>query len=142
MTKQNLIDALKTKFNLVGIEKQIGQEIAGVLTLTHWAIPVLDQVGNSLIRQWVHFYTDQNNNAFWEDREPKPIPPIPVESFIVKVTNFLQAKMTDGTIKYAFIDNISEFFKRAQISVVTPTNVQKKAIISMDTNNNFTIEII
>ncbi|MBU0847628.1 hypothetical protein KKH23_10620 [Patescibacteria group bacterium] len=140
MTKQELIDVLKTKFTEV-LEANIRDSgIEG--DLRHWAVPVIDVVGDVIIRQWVHFYENEATLvAYWQDKEPKPSV-VPEVSFAQKVQSFIAEKVGDGTIKFAFVEQSSPQTKKALITAITPTGAEKKAIITETENGDFSIEIL
>ena len=141
MTKQQLLDSLKAKFTLVGEEKQTGQEILGDKTITHLAIPVADLVDGVLVRRWVNYYADEDNNAYWQDGEPKK-EITPVVTFQQRLQNFINAKITDNTVKFAIIKETNESTKSAKCEAVMPDKTTKTLIVKEGAENVFTIEQI
>ena len=140
MTKQQLIDSLKSKFTSIGEEKQTGTEKIGDKTLTHFAIPVFDKVADTLARRWVNFYVDSDGLATWQDSEPKPTPS--GTSFVLRVQTFVNSKITDGTIKFGSVREINEQLKKATVSAIMADKTTKTVILTETTENNFNLETI
>lgn len=141
MTKQQLIDKLKVKFSLMGEEKQTGQESLGGKVVTHLAIPVADLVDGTLTRQWVHYYVDEDDNAYWQDGEPKK-PITPVITFRDRLQTFINDKITDNTVKFAVIKELNETTKIAKCETIMPDKTTKTLMVKESTENNFTIEVL
>lgn len=138
MNKQELIDALNSKFHTVdeaGLHK--GDTIAGI---TVWQIKVFDNVGGVMKRPTLTFYTDLEDNAFWGNSEPNPTIPIPDPTFTDRVNVFIASKITDGTIKFGYILQISELTKRASVMGRMPDNSEKEVLVLEDTQGKFTLD--
>jgi len=122
MTKQGLLNLLKEKFTKVLAEKQVGEPEEGI---THWAVPVFDKVSDILIRQWVHFYTDAEGNAYWQDREPKPTPGSDPSA---QLRQYINSKIADGTIEGANIDLIDAINETAIVRVWMGDPLEEKRL--------------
>ena len=140
MTITDLMDSLATKYSMVGIYQETGRENIGGKTIIHYSVPVMDIFGDIIIRQWIHFYYD-GTNAFWQDKEPKFIPPH-VDSFIDRVNNFISSKITDGTIKFGYILQLNETTGKALVSVIKIDKTTTTGIVTETSPDVFTIEII
>jgi hypothetical protein len=139
MTKTELINKLKDKFSLV-LEDSIRQtgEEAGI---KHWAIPVIDIADDVMLRQWVHFYTDKDDNAFWQDREPK-LEVVPVRTFNDRVQDFINKKIADGTVKFGVMRDVNESEKRATVTAIMADKTTKTVLLVETTEDNFNLEVI
>ena len=141
MTKKQLIDKLKVKFSLMGEEKQTGQETLDGKVVTHLAIPVADIVDGTLTRQWVHYYVDENDSAYWQDGEPKK-EITPVITFRDRLQSFIDAKITDKTVKFAVIKESNETTKTAKCEAIMPDKLTKTLLVKEGAIGTFTIEQI
>ena len=141
MTKTQLINKLKDKFSIMGQEKQTGEEILDNKKVTHLAIPVADIVNDTLTRQWVHYYVDENDSAYWQDGEPKK-EITPVITFRDRLQTFIDAKITDNTVKFAIIKELNETTKTAKCEAIMPDKLTKTLIVKEGAIGTFTIEQI
>ena len=142
MTKQELLDLLGQKFTGVILKNLKKGETEG--NLTHWAIPVFDKVGDILRRQWIHFYTDELNNAYWQDNEPKPTPPIVEPTFQDDLQSFINSKVADGTIEGAnieIVDNVNET-AIVQAWLIDNGLKEKRLFVDKDTLGEFKYQVI
>jgi hypothetical protein len=137
MTKQQLIDSLKSKFSFVGEEKQTGEEMFGDKKIIHISIPVIDVVNNSLERRWVDFYVE-GDNAYWQNVEPKVEQPI---NFQTRLQSFIDSKITDGTIRFGIIKESNEANKVAKCEAIMPDKTTKIVLVK-EVNNKFSIETL
>ena len=139
MNKQELIEALKTKFYAVdeaGIHE--GKTEAGI---TVWGIGVFDLVGGVLAKKNLTFYT-KGTDAFWGNSEPNPTTPTPEPTFTDRVNVFIASKITAGNIKFGYIEQISDPTSKAWVSALIADGTVKNAIVSEDGNGNFSIELL
>ncbi|MCK4518414.1 hypothetical protein KAT92_06560 [Candidatus Babeliales bacterium] len=137
MNKQELIEALKTKFYAVdeaGIHE--GKTEAEI---TVWGIGVFDKVGDVVAKKNLMFYT-KGTDAFWGVSEPNPPAPEPVITFTNRVNTFIASKITDGTIRFAYIEQISDNTQKALVAAIMSDKTEKKAIISEAADGTFSLE--
>ena len=137
MNKQELIDALNTKFFAVdeaGIHE--GKTEAGI---TVWGIGVFDKTGDVVAKKNLMFYT-KGTDAFWGVSEPNPTIPTPDPTFANRVNIYIASKITDGTIKFAYIEQISDNTQKALVTAIMSDKTEKKAIISEAVDGTFTLE--
>jgi len=138
-SKDELVDSLKTKFFRVDDSNiRQGKTEAGI---TAWGISVFDEVDGVIKKYNLMFYTDENGNAYWGDREPKPTQPTHEPSFVERVNNFIAEKIADGTIKFGYIEEVLEQAKKALVSAIMPDNSEKRAIVT-EADDGFEIEIV
>jgi hypothetical protein len=139
MTKTQLINKLKDKFTTVLEDsiKQTGEEEG----IKHWAIPVIDIVNDAMLRQWVHFYTDADDKAFWQDREPKS-DITPVRSFTQRAQEFIDKKIGDNTVKFGVIKELNEAQKKATVTALMPDKTTKTVLLTETAEDNFDLEVI
>ena len=68
MNKKELIDKLIAQYEIVLVDKVKTSDVeAGI---SHCSIPVFAKKGDCLIRQWIHFYVNEKDEAFWSERCP------------------------------------------------------------------------
>jgi hypothetical protein len=138
MNKQELIDALNSKFHTVDeAGLHTGDTIAGI---TVWHIRVFEEINGVMKRPTLTFYTDSKDNAFWGNTEPSPTIPIPDPTFTDRVNVFIASKITDGTIRFAYIGQISNDTKKALVTAIMFDKTEKKAIISEAVDGTFSLE--
>ncbi len=138
-SKDELIDSLKTKFFKVDDSNiRQGKTEAGI---TAWGVSVFDEVDGVIKKYNLMFYTDEDGNAYWGDREPKATSPPREPSFIERVNDFIAEKIVDGTIKFGYIEEVLEQAKKALVSAIMPDNNVKKAIVT-EAEDGFEIEIV
>lgn len=138
MNKDELIAELGERFHTVDIDGLYkGDTIAGI---TVWQIRVFDNVNGIMSRPTLSFYTDLEDNAFWGNSEPNPTISIPDPTFIDRVSVFIASKITDGTIKFAYIEQISDNTQKALVTAIMSDKTEKKAIISEAVDGTFTLE--
>ena len=137
MNTPELIEALNTKFYAVdeaGIHE--GKTEAGI---TVWGIGVFDKVGDVIAKKNLMFYT-KGTDAFWGVSEPNPTIPIPNPTFTDRVNIFIASKITDDTIKFGYILQISELTKRASVMARMPDNSEKEVLMSEGAQGKFTLD--
>jgi hypothetical protein len=137
MNKQELIDALKLKFYAVdeaGINE--GKTEVGI---TVWGIGVFDKTGDVVAKKNLMFYT-KGTDAFWGVAEPNPTIPTPVPIFTDRVNTFIASKITDGTIRFAYIEQVSDNTQKALVTAIMSDNTEKKAIISEAVDGTFSLD--
>ena len=140
MNKDGLIAKLTTKFyavDEVGIHQ--GNTEAGI---TVWGIGVFNKVGDVVTKKNLTFYTMGDENAFWGIVEPNPSAPESVVTFIDRVNTFIASKIEDLTIKFGYIEQISELTQKALISAITDNGIIKNAIVTEDIEGNFNIDVL
>ena len=138
-SKDELIDSLKTKFFKVDDSNiRQGKTEAGI---TVWGVSVFDEVDGVIKKYNLTFYTDENGNAYWGDREPKVTPPTRTPSFTERVNDFIAEKIAAGTIKFGYVEETLEPAKKALVSAIMPDNSEKKAIVT-EAEDGFEIEIV
>ena len=140
MNKDELIAKLRTRF--FGVDED-GMDIGGKTQdgIKVWAIGVFDLTDDIITKKNLTFYT-KGDIAYWGNFEPNPPTPTPVITFTDRVNNFIASKIEDKTIKFAHIEQISELTKKARITAVMPDKSEKNALISEDTPNVFSIEVL
>lgn len=139
MNKDELITNLKEKFYDVdeaGIHE--GDTIGGI---TVWQIRVFEVIDDVMKRPTLTFYT-KGGDAFWGNSEPNPPTSEPVITFTDRVSAFIASKITADTIKFGYIEQISELTSKAWVSVLMVDGAVKNAIVSEDTEGNFSIEVL
>lgn len=139
MNQENLISKLKERFYAVdeaGIHE--GDTIGGI---TVWQIRVFEVIDDVMKRLTLTFYT-KDEDAFWGNSEPKPDIPVPDPTFTDRTNAFIATKITDDTIKFGYIVELSEITQKAMISAVMPDNSTKNVIVSEDEEGTFTIEVL
>lgn len=138
MNKQELIDALKARFHTVDVAGlHQGDTIAGI---TVWQIRVFDNVNGVMKRPTLTFYTKGDADAFWGNSEPNPTVPTPPPTFTDRVNTFIASKITDSTIKFAYIEQISDNTQKALVTAIMSDKTEKKAIISEAADGTFSLE--
>jgi len=142
MTKKQLVDKIKSRFTIVGPEKQGAIMELGKETITHWTIPTFDIVNDVLVEKWIPFYTDEEGNAYWQVREPKPTPVTPEPPFAVRVNSFIESKIEDNTIKFGYVDQYQEGIKKALVKAIDNSGSERQAVVSEDIEGNFSINIL
>ena len=75
MTQAELINALKAHYFIVFNPREIETEN----DIVSYRIPVFTLRNECLIRQWVQYYVNDKDEAFWSDRNPIPITTITPE---------------------------------------------------------------
>lgn len=140
MNKDGLITELRDRFHTVdsdGLHE--GDTIAGI---TVWQIRVFENINDVLKRLTLTFYTDSEDNAFWGNSEPNPPAPEPLITFTDRVNTFIASKIAADTIKFGYIEQLSELTSKAWVSVLMVDGTVKNAIVSEDTERNFSIEVL
>ena len=137
MNKDELITKLKTHF--------FGVDEAGIDTGGHtldgikvWGIKVFELVGDVITRKNITFYT-KDDIAYWGNFDPNL--PAPESTFSERANAFLASKIADETIKFGYVEQVSESTQKASVSAITINNVSKKAIIS-EVAGVFSIDIL
>ena len=135
MTKQELINALKTKFDKVITENEKQSGTEG--DLIHYAVPVADITDNTISRKWIHYTVDGNDNAYYKNREPKK-EVTPTTTFRDEVKTYIASKIDDGVIESGMIDEIDKDTEKAIVSVLIDDSGLKEVrfLIDKDSNNN------
>ncbi len=139
MNQQELIAALRAKFYEVdedGIHE--GNTEAGI---TVWGIGVFEKIGDVVRKLNLTFYT-KGEDAFWGVSEPNPTPIIPDPTFTDRANTFIASKITDDTIKFGYVDQVSDLTKKVLGTAVMPDNSEKKVLASEDGAGVFTIEVL
>lgn len=139
MNKSELIAALGTKFYKVdeaGIHE--GNTEAGI---TVWGIGVFEKIGEVVRKLNLTFYTF-GDDAFWGVSEPNPTPPIPEPTFTDRANTFIASKIADSTIKFGYIEQVSELTQKALCTAIMPDDSEKKVLASEDSEGIFTIEVL
>lgn len=143
MNKQGLIDALKVKYYAVNdAEIQEGKTEADI---TVWGIGVFNKEGEVIKKLNLTFYTEGKEDtspAFWGVSEPKPTPSTPPPTFTERVEGAIIAKVTDGTIKFAYITQTNETVKKALLTAIMPDKSEKKVLATESTPGDFTLEVL
>ena len=68
MNKKELLDKLKVQFEIVLVDQIKTSSIEE--GISHCSIPVFTKKDDCLIRQWIHFYVNDKDEAFWSERSP------------------------------------------------------------------------
>jgi len=138
MNMEELIAELGTRFHAVdeaGLHE--GNTEAGI---TVWGIGVFEKTGDVIKKLNLTFYTE-GENAFWGVSEPNTDIPVPDPTFTDRANTFLASKITDGTIKFAYINEISDLTSKALVSAVAMDNTDKMAIVT-ETEGVFSLEVL
>ena len=136
---EELIAELGTKFHAVdeaGLHE--GNTVAGI---TVWGIGVFEKIGDVVKKLNLTFYTE-GEFAYWGNSEPNPDIPAPDPTFTDRTNAFLASNISDNTIKFGYIIEISELTSKAMVAAVMPDNSDKMAIVSEDAEGIFTIEVL
>lgn len=139
MNKQELIDELKARFHAVdeaGIHE--GNTEAGI---TVWGIGVFEKIGDIMQKRNLTFYT-MGDYAFWGVSEPNPDIPIPEPTFTDRVNAFIATKIADDTIKFGYIEQVSELTQKAMATAIMSDNIEKKVLVSESIEGVFSIEVL
>lgn len=139
MNKSELIAELGNKFYKVdesGIHE--GNTEAGI---TVWGVGVFEKTGDVVRKMNLTFYT-YGDDAFWGVAEPNPTVPEPEPTFTDRVNAFIASKIADGTIKFGYLEQISDLTRKALGKAIMPDNTEKKVIASEDAAGVFSIEVI
>ena len=140
MNKDELLAELATKYHKVdvaGIHE--GNTEAGI---TVWGIGVFEKTGDVVKKLNLTFYTE-GEFAYWGVSEPNPDTPILDPTFTDRTNTFIASKITDDTIKFGYIMEISELTQKAMVAaVMSSDNSEKNAIVSEDVEGVFTIEVL
>ena len=140
MNKDELITKLRDRFHTVdsdGLHE--GDTIAGI---TVWQIRVFENINDVLKRLTLTFYTDSKDNAFWGNSEPNPPASEPVITFADRVNVFIASKIAADTIKFGYIEQVSELTSKAWVSALMADGIVKNAVVSEDIEGNFSIEVL
>jgi len=138
MNADELIAELGTKFHAVdeaGLHQ--GNTEAGI---TVWGIGVFEKTGDVVKKLNLTFYTE-GDFAYWGVSEPNPDIPVPDPTFADRTNAYLASKITDDTIKFGYILEISELTQKAMVAAVMPDNSDKTAIVT-ETEGVFSIEVL
>ena len=132
MTKTELLTALNGKFYLVS-NPVMKADLDG---LKWYMVKVYDKINDSLRDTTIAFYVENEGEggevAYWSPSEPKPTP---VTGFALEVSNYIQAKITDGTIEGGFVnsvDNAKEIAYGTAIVDVSGDLQEKKILVDKD----------
>lgn len=68
MNKTELIEKLKAHYEIVLEDKIKTSDVEE--GISHCSIPVFAKKDDCLIRQWIHFYVNEKDEAFWSERNP------------------------------------------------------------------------
>ncbi len=139
MTKQQLLDALTTKFYKVTPLTLVKDELG----IKEYRLYPYVKVGDIVYNQYVSFYVEDEGlpteSAYWGGSEPQRTI---VPSFTSKVQTFIDGKIQQGTqIKYAWIVSSNEGQKKAFVTGYTPANAVKNGFITDDGSGNLLIEL-
>jgi len=138
MNKQELLDSLALKYDIVGTERQTADP-------RWYQVEVMDIVGDELkqgkVAFWVLNEGEANEAAYWHGAEPKPILP-PPSGFSVDVQQYITDKINDGTIRLAVIESTDEARERAVgwAIVGNPGNFSKVNVVLFRLAGNITHE--
>lgn len=140
MNKMELINQLKHKFYKVD---ELGiHEGNTEAEITIWGIGVFEKTGDVLRKLNLTFYT-KGTDAFWGVSEPNPTLIIPEPTFTDRVNAFIASKINDGTIKFGYIEHVSDLTKKAMgMAVMSADNSEKKVIVTEDAEGVFSIEVV
>ena len=140
MNKDELLAELALKYHTVDLGGLYqGDTIAGI---TVWQIRVFDEVNGVMSRPTLTFYTKGDANAFWGDFEPNLTIPIPDPTFTDRANVFIASKITDGTIKFGYIEHVEEITNKAYGTAVMPDKTKKEIIASEAEIGVFSIEVL
>lgn len=137
MNKDELIAELRVKF--FEVDEEGIHEGKTEADITVWGIGVFDKTGDVLRKLNLTFYT-KGDEAFWGVTEPKAVPPVPEPGFVDRANAFVASKIDDSTIKFGYIEQVSELTQKAMGTGIMPDNTEKKVLISEDATGVFTIE--
>ena len=130
MTKQDLLDALSTKFHRVEDPGEPRQKYGN---LWYYLVKVYDLVGEGLRDMNIPFYVEDeglpSEVAYWSPSEPKPTP---VSGFQQEVTIYISGKIADGTIEGAFSEMLDTVNETAIYKVVMPDLTEKRLFVDKD----------
>lgn len=139
MNKTELIAELRTKFyevNEDGIHE--GATEAGI---TVWGIGVFEKIGDVVRKMNLTFYT-KGEDAFWGVSEPNSMPPTPEPSFLDRANIFIESKIIDGTIKFGYVEQVSENTQSALCTAIMSSNLEKRVMVSENSEGVFSIEVL
>ena len=139
MNQQELIAALRAKF--YEVDEDGLHEGATEAGITVWGIGVFEKIEDVVRKLNLTFYT-KGVDAFWGVSEPNQTPITPDPTFTERANTFIASKIADGTIKFGYIDQVSDLTKKALGTAVMPDNSEKKVLASEDAEGVFTIEVM
>jgi len=139
MKKQDIINALETKFYLVPEPKKISSE----MDIGQYQVFPMVKNGDVLYSQCVTFYVENEGEedecAYWGGAEPLKST---TQGLSDKIVAFLNAKMTDGTLKYGYIQSVNEATQKGFVVIITSGNIKKEAVVYKDAQGKLTYDII
>jgi hypothetical protein len=136
MTKQQIIDALTSKYTKVASEIE-WQTIKTILGIDLIAIPIWEKLGEAMWENNILICKD-GDNYYWKNGEPKST----LGLFGIRVQSFIDSKIIDGTVKFAIIKDINQANKKATISAIMPDKTTKIVLLTETSENIFNIEVI
>jgi hypothetical protein len=143
MTKSELLTALNGKFYKVGAPNQQQIDEFGI---QYYLVKVYDKVGDAIRDMNLAFYVEAEGQpseaAYWSPSEPKPTP---IESSRQKLLNYIESKITDGTIRAGYIEQADFISETVIIKVVMEiggNTVEKRIFIDKDPQGNLRQEVL
>ena len=138
MTKQELLDSLALKYDVVGEPRQTND--------SRWyQVEVMDMDGDVLkqgkVTFWVLDEGESTEVAYWHGTEPKPTLPTP-SGFSVDVQQYITDRINDGTIRLAVIESTDEARERAVAWAIigSPGNFTRVNVVLFRQAGNITHE--
>jgi len=133
MTKQDLLNALTTKFRRV----ETPHEQATYGNLKYYLVKVYDLIGDALRDANIAFYVEDEGlpteAAYWSPSEPKKAP---ATGFQQEVTAYVASKIADGTIEGAFSEMVDQVNENAIYTVVMPDLTERRLFVDKDGNGD------
>lgn len=139
MTKQELLDALATKFYRV--EAPVKQQEYG--NLWYYLVKVYDLVGDSIRDKNVAFYVEDEGEAteaaYWSPSEPKPTQE---SGFQQEVTDYVASKIADETIEGAFSEQIDTVNENAIYKVIMPDLTERRLFVDRNSTEDLRYRLL
>ena len=139
MTKQQLLDILVARFYKVPTPN-LTDEKFGIkeYNMYPWV-----KEGDQIYKQYVSFCVEDEGgageSAYWSGQEPRPAP---IETFTTRALVYIKEKITDGTVKFAYIVSSNNDMKRCLGVAVTPANAKKDFLLTEDASKVMTLTVL
>lgn len=111
-TKADFIAEIQSNGYEVLQQKDVGVEGG----YKHWAVAAVKKEGSVGKRVWFKFYEDNGGACYWMDKDP--FETTTTTTFRDEVDQYLLDKITDGTIKAGYVDDISNDQETAKVRVI------------------------
>lgn len=144
MTKQQLLDALLAKAEVLAIADTTSPQAQPDGT-NRYIVNLKVSTGDDSINyvNRAYYVEDEGGageTAYWENSEPYPAT-TPTTPFTAKVSNLIESKITDGTIKGATIVEVNDANRTAYVRAIKAADNTEVFGFVTDANNDDNLEI-